>query len=135
MATLPLDVYIERHRLEAIDLVKIDVELHEMEVLEGFARRIFTMRPVIFIEVLNDDMARKLGQFFDPHNYRYVITSYSIHYTKLYDNVSDSGYVDIPVIGRVQVLHKTMEEARAAIARQAALYLRDATVTVKLIFV
>ncbi len=48
-------------------------------------------------------------------------------------NVSDSGYVDIPVIGSVQVLNKTMEEARAAIARQAALYLRDATVTVKLI--
>jgi polysaccharide export outer membrane protein len=48
-------------------------------------------------------------------------------------NVSDSGYVEIPVVGKVNVLGKTMEEARDAIAKQAAVYLKDATVTLKLI--
>jgi len=48
-------------------------------------------------------------------------------------NVSDSGFVEIPVVGRVHVLGRTMEEARAEIADHAARYLKDATVTVKLI--
>lgn len=48
-------------------------------------------------------------------------------------NVSDSGFVEIPVVGKVQVLNKTMEEAKAEISLQASRYLKDATVTVKLI--
>lgn len=48
-------------------------------------------------------------------------------------NVSDSGYVEIPVIGRVYILNKTMEEAKTAIGLQASKFLKDATVTVKLI--
>ncbi len=48
-------------------------------------------------------------------------------------NVSDSGYVEIPVVGKVNVLGKTMEEARLEVAKQAAVFLKDATVTIKLI--
>jgi polysaccharide export outer membrane protein len=48
-------------------------------------------------------------------------------------NVSDSGDVEIPVIGKVNVLDKTMEEARLEISKQAAVFLKDATVTIKLI--
>lgn len=48
-------------------------------------------------------------------------------------NVSDSGYVEIPVIGKVSVFGKTMEEARLEISKQAAIFLKDATVTIKLI--
>ena len=48
-------------------------------------------------------------------------------------NVSDSGYVEIPVIGRVEVLGKTLEEARASVSKQTAVFLKDATVIIKLI--
>ncbi len=48
-------------------------------------------------------------------------------------NVSDSGFVEIPVIGKVDVLGKTMEEARQEVASKAAVYIKDAVVTVKLI--
>ncbi len=48
-------------------------------------------------------------------------------------NVSDSGFVEIPIIGRVDVLNNTMEEAKLAIEKQAAIMLKDATVVVKLI--
>ena len=48
-------------------------------------------------------------------------------------NVSDSGYVDIPVIGKVEVVGKTMEEAKTAVKAQAAKFLKDATIIVKLI--
>lgn len=48
-------------------------------------------------------------------------------------NVNDSGYVEIPVVGSVDVLNKTLGEAKTAISEKAALYLKDATVIVKLI--
>ena len=48
-------------------------------------------------------------------------------------NVSDSGYIEIPIIGRVDVLNKTMEEAKVAIEKQTAKFVKDATVVVKLI--
>ena len=48
-------------------------------------------------------------------------------------NVSDSGFVEIPIIGPVHVLGKTMEEAKQAIEKQTAIMLKDATVVVKLI--
>ena len=48
-------------------------------------------------------------------------------------NVSDSGYIEIPVIGKVNVLGKSIEEAKTAISQQTSLYLKEATVIVKLI--
>jgi len=48
-------------------------------------------------------------------------------------NVSDSGFVEIPIIGKVNVLNKTIEEAKVAIEKQSAITLKDATIVVKLI--
>jgi polysaccharide export outer membrane protein len=48
-------------------------------------------------------------------------------------NVSDSGFVEIPVVGKVHVLGKTMEQARVEISDQATVFIKDVTVTIKLI--
>jgi polysaccharide biosynthesis/export protein len=48
-------------------------------------------------------------------------------------NVSDSGFVEIPVIGKINVLDQTLEEAKIVIAKQAAVFVKDATIIVKLI--
>jgi polysaccharide biosynthesis/export protein len=48
-------------------------------------------------------------------------------------SVSDSGYVTLPVIGDVYVLGKTIEEATAEIENRSLQYLKESTVTVKLI--
>lgn len=48
-------------------------------------------------------------------------------------NVSDSGHVDIPVVGKVPVVGKTLEEATSAITDSTLKYLKDPTVIVKLI--
>lgn len=48
-------------------------------------------------------------------------------------NVSDSGYVELPVLGKVYVAGKTLDGAKEALSKQAAVYLKDATVIVKLI--
>lgn len=47
--------------------------------------------------------------------------------------VSDSGYVEIPIIGKVNVLHKTIEEAKEEVQKQAEVYLKDAIIFLKLV--
>lgn len=48
-------------------------------------------------------------------------------------NVSDSGNVEIPVIGKVNVVGLTLEEAKSSIIAQTKKFLKDPTVIVKLI--
>ena len=50
-----------RYRGEKVDLVKIDVELYEVEVLKGMRRIIERDRPIIFCEIFNDVIRRKLN--------------------------------------------------------------------------
>ncbi len=47
--------------------------------------------------------------------------------------VDDEGYVTLPIIGKVNVKNKTIEEAREAIQIQAQIYIKDATIKVKLL--
>ncbi len=47
--------------------------------------------------------------------------------------VNDSGFVEIPVLGRIAVTNKTVDEATDAIRERAGQYLKDATVIVKLV--
>jgi polysaccharide export outer membrane protein len=47
--------------------------------------------------------------------------------------VSDSGNIEIPVLGKIPVAGKTMDEAISSITQRANHYLKDATVIVKLI--
>jgi polysaccharide export outer membrane protein len=47
--------------------------------------------------------------------------------------VSDSGYIEIPILGKILIAGKKMDEAIASIRQRADQYLKDATVIVKLI--
>ncbi|NJK86164.1 MAG: hypothetical protein HC906_09525 [Bacteroidales bacterium] len=56
--------------------------------------------------------------------------------TSLYINgyaVDDSGYVEVPVLGKILVINKTIDEAVEAVRARANNYLKDASVVVKLI--
>lgn len=52
-----LEKVIEDQGLEKIDLMKIDVETHEVEVLEGLGPYLERFRPSMLIEVLNEEVA------------------------------------------------------------------------------
>lgn len=67
--TTTLKDYIEKHNISSIDLMKIDVETHEPEVMEGFVDYFFQFKPIILIEILNDEVAEKLNKYFVPHNF------------------------------------------------------------------
>ncbi len=89
-------------------------------------------RDILYIRILslNQDVTQVMNNYAGA-NINLMTNDASLY---IYGyNVSDSGYVEIPVIGKVDVVDKTIEEAKAVISRQTALYLKDATVIVKLI--
>lgn len=69
--TITLKDYIEQNNITQIDLMKIDVETHEPEVMEGFSTYLKIFRPIILIEVLNNEVAQKLGDYFDTLEYHF----------------------------------------------------------------
>jgi FkbM family methyltransferase len=70
-----LDDFADRAALDAVDLIKIDVEGFEMNVLLGGERTIERFRPVMFIELCDDNLraqgssAAELVGWLDRHGY------------------------------------------------------------------
>jgi len=50
VATLPLDVFAERERLDRIDLIKVDVEGAERAVIEGARQTLARLHPALILE-------------------------------------------------------------------------------------
>ncbi len=48
-------------------------------------------------------------------------------------SVNDSGYVEIPVLGKIKIVDMTIDKATESIRQRADQYLKDATIIVKLI--
>lgn len=60
--TVTLDSFIEKNNIQKVDAIKIDVETHEPQVLEGFKKHLSYFKPSIIIEILNDEIGRKIMQ-------------------------------------------------------------------------
>lgn len=71
IATVTLDTFVKTAKLSSVDLVKIDVETHEVEVLEGFATQLRLCRPALLIEVLNDEVADGVARVLEGMDYLY----------------------------------------------------------------
>jgi FkbM family methyltransferase len=69
--TQTLKNYIEEYNIENIDLIKLDVELHEYEVLEGFENYLERFKPDMLIEILTDEIAKKIEQLVENKDYLY----------------------------------------------------------------
>ena len=52
-----LDTFIELNNIPKVDLIKIDVETHEVEVLEGLGKYLRAFEPTLLVEILNEDVA------------------------------------------------------------------------------
>lgn len=68
----PFTYVSDKHELKQIDLVKIDVEGHEITVLNGMMPAIRESKPVILIEVIGNEHAQQLDAMFSKLDYRYV---------------------------------------------------------------
>jgi len=64
--TITLKDYIDQNNITSVDLMKIDVETHEPEVMEGFGEYFNNFQPILLIEVLTEEVVKKLNQYFLP---------------------------------------------------------------------
>jgi FkbM family methyltransferase len=76
--TIRIDSFIESQKITELDLIKIDVEMHEVEVLEGIGKYLEIYKPTILIEVLTDVIGEKIEHIL-----------YGMGY--LYFNINDQG--------------------------------------------
>ena len=88
--TTTIDKMIESENLQRVDLLKIDVETYEPQVMEGFKKYLPAFKPSILIEVLTDEVGRRLHEVFGPLGY-------------IYFNIDDNN----DSIRRVEVLGKS----------------------------
>ena len=68
--TKRLDLFIEENHILNIDLMKIDVELHEPQVLRGMGKYLEKFKPSILIEIFNEDMWNQLQDIIKDLNYQ-----------------------------------------------------------------
>lgn len=71
IATITLDKLITDLNLNKVDLIKIDVETHEEEVLEGMKKYLPIFKPTILIEILNEDIAARVESLVKDNDYLY----------------------------------------------------------------
>lgn len=69
--TTRLDTFIEQAKIEKLDLIKLDVETHEAEVIEGLGIYLEKFKPTILVEVLDDRIGSQLQELFDGKGYLY----------------------------------------------------------------
>lgn len=69
--TITLNSFIRNNGIKKIDLMKIDVETHEPEVLEGFSDYLMEFRPALLIEILNDEVGNRVNDLVRNAGYLY----------------------------------------------------------------
>lgn len=99
LKTNRLDTFITENNISEIDLMKVDTELHEPEVIEGFSVHIEKFKPVILIEVLNDEVAGKLNELLKNLDYSYYNiddNTQTLHKTNQINKSSMLNYILVP---------------------------------------
>ncbi len=71
ITTIKLETFIEQQNIKKIDLMKIDVETHEPELLEGFGKYLLLFEPTMLIEILSDDIAIRIQNLIKEIPYVY----------------------------------------------------------------
>jgi FkbM family methyltransferase len=69
--TITLDSFIRKNNIQKIDLVKIDVETHEPQVLQGFKEHLSYFKPALIIEILTDEIGERVAKLTESLNYMY----------------------------------------------------------------
>lgn len=87
--TITLDSFCEANAIRNVDLVKIDVETHEAEVIEGFIKVIRTCKPTILIEILESEIGKNVESMISDLGYLYFNIN-EIDGIKLVDHIEKS---------------------------------------------
>jgi|GEM_PF-5716816 len=91
ISTITLDEYVTNHNIKRIDLIKIDIEGHELPMLEGGLESLKQFKPKILIEISEKESDIRSGEIPHPREviefltqigYNYSIVDSIIHVNK-----------------------------------------------------
>ena len=85
------EVLFERYQFNGIDLMKIDVEGHEIEVLSSLEYFLDKFHPTILIEVISDSIANGVQNILSKYNYMYIAIDEESK-PKLVDKIWDNNH-------------------------------------------
>lgn len=71
ISTITLRDFIQEQGLSRIDLMKIDVETHEAEVMDGMGEYLARFRPTLLIEILSDEVGARVSRYVEGLDYLY----------------------------------------------------------------
>ena len=86
------DYYLEKNGIKNVDLVKIDVEMNEPNVLFGMKSSIKNLKPIIIIEVLSDEIANKIADFFNSYWYFFLLKNEKLTRMERIEYISEYPY-------------------------------------------
>ncbi len=66
---MKLSDYVENKSIKKIDLIKIDIEMHEPEAIEGLGYYLQKFKPIVIVEVLSEKVAGKLNKLINNREY------------------------------------------------------------------
>lgn len=85
----PFTYLLNKFNLLKIDLIKIDVEGHEIAVINAMLPYLEKYKPVLLIEVIGDDNAILLNEIFQKLDYKYISMDEQ-HTSKVVDKLWDN---------------------------------------------
>ncbi|MFN5030960.1 MAG: FkbM family methyltransferase [Flavobacteriia bacterium] len=104
-----LDDFIQAKNIYEVNLIKLDVEMFEPEVIEGFIKFLYLYKPIILIEVLSEQVANRLNELIDK---RYLKIHLSDKKMSLKDQLQvvplEWNYLLVPK-GKVNIISKIAE--------------------------
>ena len=99
-----LDGYCATRRIERVDLMKIDVERHEPQVMEGARRILEESRPALLVEILDREIGQAVADRIAGLGYR----AYAVH-----DVERAGGVVPAEALGRAEHNYLLCQEETA----------------------
>jgi FkbM family methyltransferase len=95
-----LDTIIEELGVEKLDLLKIDVETHEPEVLEGLGRYLDQYKPTMLIEILNDEVGERVEALLKGKDFLYFNIDENSDSIKKVEHITKSDYYNYLICSR-----------------------------------
>lgn len=93
-----LENYIEKNRINTIDLMKIDVETMEYEVLIGYGKFLYMHQPIIILEIQDEVIGKKVASLFNRDWQFYNINEKKgLQKVDVPGNNTDKNYLICPV--------------------------------------
>lgn len=87
-----LSTFIKEKGITKIDLIKMDVETHEVHVLNGMGEYLKQFKPTFIIEVLEEEVAEKLNAIFKDKGYLYFNIDDKNNSIRQTENITKSDY-------------------------------------------